>query len=77
VNFFWPTSPNPSPTAITRLGRVLHWAAIICAAPFVIGTAWIAATESRDGDLGYLVLLIIAAVIYFPGRGLRYVLAAE
>lgn len=77
MNFFWPARRNPTPTAITRLGRVLHWVAIICAAPFVIGTGWIAATDSTAGDTGYLVLLIIGAVIYFPGRGLRYVLAAE
>ncbi len=77
MNFFWPTRRNPSPTALTRLGRVLHWAAIIGAAPLVLFTAWIAIAESRDGDLGYLALLIVAAVIYFPGRGLRYVLAAE
>ena len=76
MNFFWPTQRNPAPTALTRLGRVLHWATIMCAVPLVLATVWIAFAEPSD-DYGYTALLAIVAIIYLPGRALRYILASE
>jgi len=48
-NFIWPTSRNPSPGAVTRFGRVLHWIATATSVPLVvfgIGYVGLAAYQS-------------------------------
>ncbi len=74
--FFWPTQVQAAPTIVARLGRFLHWAGIVLAAPFVAVTVLIAITEP-SGDYGYFIALLLAAPVYMAGRGARYVLAGE
>jgi hypothetical protein len=76
---FWPTRPNPNPTAITRLGRVLHWIACGIAGLFVL-VMFAAATngDSLQSNIYGIVLCAFWAVVFFlAGRVLRYVLSAE
>jgi hypothetical protein len=78
VSFIWPTTRNPDPGAIGRLGRVLHWVGLILGlAIFGLCVAWAA----DDGPDQYAPLMIAGAVflaaLALAGRGLRYILAAE
>ena len=76
---FWPTTPNPNPTAITRLGRVLHWIAVVIAALFIVLIIGIATNgDSIMSNLtGYVICLFWAGVFAMGGRGLRYILSGE
>ena len=75
MNIFWPTDPWPENCEIGargRLGRALHWAALVLAALVVL---FILATW---GDpVAMTVEAALAVAIALVGRGLRYILADE
>ncbi len=89
MRFFWPNKLNPTPGVLTRFGRVLHWLATVlavCVLALVVTSAHYYLTNSyytRDGSgLTYAVQFavnfgMIALLIYFAGRALRYVLSGE
>ena len=91
MDFFWPTKLKAEPSGIARLGRVLHWMALIAAITF-LGAAgwldWLGQTSPNNGwtyesyslesAAGALLLPAMAATgIYLAGRAVRYVLAGE
>jgi hypothetical protein len=76
MSFFWPMKPKTDPGVLGRLGRLLHWIFLACAA-FLIGLnayPWLAGTDT-SGEAP--VWTILGAIIFLLGRGVRYVLAGE
>jgi uncharacterized membrane protein YhaH (DUF805 family) len=71
----WPKRATSASTMSVRLGRVLHW--------FSSGVAAIIAVTAGGSYLMYGYLsdvmpaLMLAVVVFFAGRGLRYVFAGE
>lgn len=75
--FFWPTRLNPNPTALTRAGRVLHWiGTIIAGAMAALVAAFLPGSDHPEWS-GLILVGFWMFVIYFGGRGLRYILSAE
>jgi hypothetical protein len=72
VGVFWPTRRNPDAGPLCRLGRLVHWAALVPAAL----VALIAAT-SVSSWFDALIYFAIAIAIALLGRGLRYVMSGE
>lgn len=77
LNILWPKNPKADPSALCRLGRVVHRSATALAVPCVLWTAQIAITENRGSDYSYFILLWIGGAIYLAGRAARYVLGGE
>lgn len=79
MNWIWPREPNPFPSAIGRLGRLIHYVSILAAA-YVM---WILFQDAQQppawrlpADAAAFVWLG-AIAIYLGGRGARWVFAAE
>jgi len=89
VSFLWPSKLNPTPGVLTRFGRVLHWIATLLAAcllVLIVMSTHYYLTDSffmRDGSgVTYAVQNavtygVVALLIYFAGRALRYILSGE
>ena len=88
MRFLWPDKLAASPTALTRLGRVLHWTAFVASLyPILFGGLGIIYTlyKASQGDrenLDYEMQILITwfgvgAAIYLLGRGLRYIISGE
>lgn len=75
MSLIWPSRTVSDPSALARLGRLLHWVAALIGAPiFLIGLYRIIAGPEREG---FVFNLVLGALIYFAGRGLRFLLAGE
>lgn len=80
MSFIWPAEINPEPTVLGRLGRVLHWAALmwgVSPALFLIGYAMTQDFGWSDAWPGILMAGAWAVAWSLIGRGVRYVLADE
>ncbi len=84
MSFFWPTNLKADPGALARLGRVLHWIALILAAG-LIWAGWSVGVSHLEYELltwtwimramgPWLVGAVLVAQL---GRGLRYIFAGE
>lgn len=74
MGFFWPQRLNPADNGSVRLGRLLHWAALLWAGWWLfLATLWLGG-EWQEASY---VALAIAALIATAGRGLRFLFAAE
>lgn len=71
MGFFWPTDVREDVGAIGRLGRVLHWCAILLGGLF----AW--AFIAGSAPEYWWPAAALFALFAMGGRGLRYVLAGE
>jgi hypothetical protein len=81
MGMFWPDHIDPAPGILGRLGRFLHWVAMVIAAIIVVGGIAIIIISNSPGPEwlfgGGALILGIALVVYFAGRGLRYLFAGE
>lgn len=83
MNFLWPRSPTPSPSALNRFGRVIHWTFTGIAALSAVACVWSGIAElfskSEYGpDFGAaIVAAIVFALFFLAGRAARYVLSGE
>ena len=67
--WIWPSQARDESSAVVRLGRVLHWILTACAA-LLVGAAFESSSE-------VLFFLAFAGVVFFTGRGCRYILSNE
>jgi hypothetical protein len=76
-NWIWPRQLNASNSAVVRLGRVLHWVALVLSAPSVIFAFGVMFTP--DSFRFYITgaFVLIALVCASIGRGVRYILSNE
>lgn len=78
--FFWPNKKAETNSFIIRLGRVLHWFAVV-AAVYGMMFGWVAGyTEAGDRASvfnGLVFGLTMAIPILLAGRGARYLLSGE
>lgn len=76
---FWPTRINPSPTVLTRFGRVVHWIACGLAALFVLLIVGIATNGDpmTSKTVGFVFAGLWAVGLFLAGRALRYIFSAE
>jgi hypothetical protein len=72
LNFFWPTAPVYDPGILGRLGRLVHWLAILLwIALLAFALFGLTSTDSR------FAWGLIGVAVALAGRGLRYVMAGE
>jgi hypothetical protein len=69
--------PPPDASMAGRLGQVLSWAANLIALAVLATFLVIASEETNNAGVPVLIGVVIAAVIWLAGRGLRYVLAGS
>jgi len=81
LNVVWPERANPDPGLFGRLGRLVHWAGTLAAlgniAIFMSAAANYRAMNGQPMPSWAEMAFGLAAVIYFPARGLRYLFAGE
>ncbi len=80
MNLIWPTSRAAHPSALTRLGRVIHWFALLAAAAWLLLCLALIPAFSEAGIAGGWMAgagLVGAALIALAGRAVRYVLSSE
>lgn len=77
MNFFWPAALNPDSSTGARLGRVLHWGALLIGLT-PAGIACVIFLSDGDFELAAALFVgIWAVVLALIGRGPRYILSAE
>lgn len=93
MQFFWPNRLNPSPTAFTRFGRVLHWIGsgffvIVCIGALIgmafgvyqVATDAVSYYGSPLGPstlIGSGIAFVGGLLVYLASRALRYIFSAE
>lgn len=78
MGLFWPAQRKAQPSAIERLGRVLHWLAVIIGVAISGIAFWgMIATPSPNAQVLFLVALIFAIAVSLAGRALRYIFSGE
>lgn len=83
MSFLWPRSPSPSPNALNRFGRVVHWTCTGLAAVLALSCAWAGiaeaiSTSEYGPDYGASIVAGGFAIFFFlVGRGARYILSGE
>lgn len=77
--FLWPKHTKTETTVLVRLGRVVHWLALLPAALAVfLGCATsLSAGNTPDGNAYFLAGLAGALAFLLFGRALRYIFAGE
>jgi cytochrome b561 len=88
LSVIWPTTKNTTRTALTVLGRVLHWIAVGAALLSLASAVWMFVlsreergndywkTQPLDFDLG-VAFAVIALLVYTAGRIARRLLSRE
>ena len=80
MNWLWPKKNlvELETTIAIRLGRVLHWAALVFAGVLWLGE-FIGVVFGFWSDSHFLIGVVVLGgiVVFLIGRGLRYVLANE
>ena len=83
MSFLWPRSPSPSPNALNRFGRVVHWTCTGLAAVLALSCAWAGiaeaiSTSEYGPDYGASIVAGGFAIFFvLVGRGARYILSGE
>lgn len=76
--FLWPETSKTETTVLTRLGRVMHWVALLPASIAAFIGCVMYWTERVDGRVVYLLGGLAGALAFLLiGRGLRYIFAGE
>ncbi len=80
----WPTQLNNTPSALTRLGRVLHWLGTAFALTLFLWVLYVSTNPHFDGGYyqnqpaaGLALAGLFSISTYFAGRALRYILSGE
>lgn len=77
MGFFWPTWTADVPSGPTRFGRLVHWVGLIVGLPLAACGAFGMASDALGQPFTGAVVLIVALMIYFASRGLRYAISGE
>lgn len=80
MGVLWPARRNPEPNVLGRLGRVVHWLALVGSALWVLacaGSAVVSGFYRQDVVAAVVAAPIGAVTIAALGRAVRYVLSAE
>jgi hypothetical protein len=74
-----PRTPNPDLGVLGRMGRVVHWGALLVVAAILclIAYAWLSPADAAPRNVGTALFAILAAVVLLVGRAIRFVLASE
>lgn len=74
MNFLWPERPDPEPSLIARMGRVLHWGLAGIAAILAMVAIGLGLENRWEGAAG---TLATGVGCWFFARALRYILSGE
>ena len=74
-NLFWPRALSPDVGTPGVIGRTIHWLGVMLAAAFLVTAMGFAADGWSMSDAIWLT--VIAVVMAFAARGVRYLLARE
>jgi hypothetical protein len=74
-NLFWPRALSADVGASGLIGRTIHWLGVAMAAAFLVTAIGFAVDGWSMSDAVWLT--IIAVVMVFATRGLRFLLARE
>lgn len=80
MSLFWPKAIVSEPGPFGRAGRLIHWTALVVATLCVaaaLADASQGTTDEGDGMISLIFFGGLGVVIYFAGRGMRYILAGE